>query len=275
VFYERGWVQAAGGAGLAAGAAALAWANARRRLRRRVAALEQQRALEQERARIARDMHDEIGARLTQISFLSTLAADSAEDAAEVRTQNTTISGVARDLTRSLDEIVWAVRPQNDNLESLVEYLGQAARDLCAGSNVRCWFSAPPHVPVLEVAANVRHNALLASCEAINNVLKHSGGTEVRVRVLLQEDELGIEIVDNGHGFDVASGEAKRSGLLNMRQRMAEIGGTCHFTTGLGSGTTVRFRFPLKQTQLGRASREVSVPTLGDIKDGDGVVGSK
>jgi signal transduction histidine kinase len=135
---------------------ALAWANARRRLRRRVAALEQQRALEQERARIARDMHDEIGARLTQISFLSTLAADSAEDAAEVRTQNTTISGVARDLTRSLDEIVWAVRPQNDNLESLVEYLGQAARDLCAGSNVRCWFSAPPHVPVLEVAANVR-----------------------------------------------------------------------------------------------------------------------
>jgi signal transduction histidine kinase len=191
-------------------------------------------------------MHDEIGARLTQISFLSTLASDSAEDPSEVRTQTGTISGVARDLTRSLDEIVWAVRPQNDNLESLVEYLGQAARDLCAGSNVRCWFSAPPEVPAVEVPASVRHNVLLACCEAINNVLKHSGASEVRVRLLLQTGALLVEITDNGHGFDLASGEANKSGLLHMKQRLAEIGGTCEFRTGSGTGTEVRFTLPLQ-----------------------------
>jgi signal transduction histidine kinase/ligand-binding sensor domain-containing protein len=243
-FYERGWVQAGGGAGLLAAAALISWGSARRRLRRRLAALEQQQALEQERARIARDMHDEIGARLTQISLMSTLAMGSAEDATEVRTQNSRISDVTRDLTRSLDEIVWAVRPQNDNLESLVEYLGQAARDLCAGSSVRCWFSAPPVVPSLEVAANVRHNVLLASCEAINNVVKHSGASEVRVRVLLEPSQMSVEVSDNGHGFDLAAGEAKCSGLLHMRQRMTEIGGACQISTREGA-TRIQFTLPL------------------------------
>ena len=110
---------------------------------RRLATIERQRALEAERARIARDMHDEIGARLTQISLLSALASGSAEDPAEVRSQTGKLSAISRDLTRSLDEIVWAVRPQNDNLESLVDYLDEALRDLCTGSAVRHWFSGP------------------------------------------------------------------------------------------------------------------------------------
>jgi ligand-binding sensor domain-containing protein/signal transduction histidine kinase len=260
LFYERGWVQAAAGGGLLAIAAALSWVGARRRLRRRLAALEQQQALEQERARIARDMHDEIGARLTQISLLSTLAMGSAEDAAEVRTQNTKISEVTRGLTRSLDEIVWAVRPQNDNLESLVEYLGQAARDLCAGSKVRCWFSAPPSLPAQEVPASVRHNVLLASGEAINNVLKHSGADEVRVRVVVQSGVLTIEINDNGHGFDLATGEAKRSGLIHMRQRLAEIGGTCELTTIPAQGTVVFFALPLATTPGVRSPSNIRRP---------------
>jgi signal transduction histidine kinase len=256
LFYERAWVKAAGGLGLAGTAAGLSWVISRGRLRRRLAALEQQRALEQERARIARDMHDEVGARLTQISLLSTLAMSSAEDVTEVRTQNTKISSVARDLTRSLDEIVWAVRPQNDNLESLVEYLGQAARDLCAGSNVRCWFAAPPEVPALEVSAIFRHNVLLACREALNNVLKHSGASEVRVRLQFRDGELTIEVDDNGRGFDLARGEAKRSGLLHMRQRMVEIGGSCEIGPVDGGGTRVKFTLPLETRNGAGAGRE-------------------
>jgi signal transduction histidine kinase len=92
----------------------------------------------------------------------------------------------------------------------------------------------------------MRHNVLLASTEALNNVLKHSGASEVRIRVVLEPTLLSIEINDNGHGFELATGEAKRSGLLHMRQRMAEIGGTCELTTA-GAGTQVRFTLPLEK----------------------------
>jgi ligand-binding sensor domain-containing protein/signal transduction histidine kinase len=243
--WERTSARVAASLLLGGSVAAMVWGMGRARLRRRLEALERQRALEQERSRIARDMHDEVGARLTQISLLSALATGNAEDAAEVRAQNDKIAGLARDVVRSLDGIVWAVRPQNDNLESLVEYLGNATRGLCEGSGVRCWFSVPPEVPLVEISANLRHNLLLACREAVNNVLKHSGATELRMTIRLAAGTLAVEIADNGRGFDVATGEAKKSGLLNMRVRLAEIGGRCDFHSAASGGTRVRFTLPL------------------------------
>lgn len=245
LFWERRWVQAAGALILLAAVVVSVWSVSRARMRRRLVVLERQRALDAERSRIARDMHDEIGARLTQISLLSALADGSAGDATEVRTQTQKISGLARGVTRSLDEIVWAVRPQNDNLESLVDYLGGSLRDLCEGSSVRCWFSSPPVVPVVEVPAIVRHNVLLACSEAVNNALKYSGGTEVRVRVQIEAQALTIEIADNGQGFDVAKGEAKRSGLVHIRQRLEEMGGRSVCQSAPGQGTRFAFTVPI------------------------------
>jgi ligand-binding sensor domain-containing protein/signal transduction histidine kinase len=243
--WERRWVQVVAVLALLAAVAASVWTAGRARMRRRLVAVERQRALEQERSRIARDMHDEIGARLTQISLLSAMAGSSAGEEAEVRTQTSKISTMARDLTWSLDEIVWAVRPQNDNLESLVDYLDEALRDLCTGSPVRYWFSGPPRLPEVEIPANVRHNILLACSEVVNNTLKHSGASELRVNVLLAEQTLGIEISDNGHGFDVAKGEAKRSGLIHIRQRLEEIGGSCVFESKPGQETHFSFTVPI------------------------------
>jgi ligand-binding sensor domain-containing protein/signal transduction histidine kinase len=244
-FWERRSVQILGATGLLAVAMVTVWSVSRARMRRRLAVLERQRALDGERSRIARDMHDEIGARLTQISLLSALADGSAGDEVEVRTQTKKISSAARSLTRSLDEIVWAVRPQNDNLESLVDYLGESLRDLCEDSPVRYWFSGPSSVPTVEVPANVRHNVLLACSEIVNNTLKHSGASEVRVNVRLPAQSLEIEIRDNGHGFDVAQGEAKRSGLIHIRQRLEEIGGSCVCRSVPGEGTHFAFSVPI------------------------------
>lgn len=243
--WERASVRAGAGLLLLGGVAAAVGFSARARLRRRLAALERQRALEQERSRIARDMHDELGAGLTRISLLTALAQDSADDPAEVRAQGGKIAHVARSLVQALDEIVWAVRPQNDNLESLVEYLGQATRDLCEGSGVRCWFAMPPAVPAVEVPANARHNLILACREAVNNVLKHSGATELRMSVRLEERRLTVELADNGRGFEVAGGEARRSGLTHMRARLAEVGGHCTIQSAPTGGTTVRLALPL------------------------------
>jgi len=244
-FYERRWVQALSALVLMSALVVTVYSVSRTRMRRQLEALERQRALDQERSRIARDMHDEIGARLTQISLLSALADGSAGDETEVRTQTQKISGLARGLTHSLDEIVWAVRPQNDNLESLVDYLDESLRDLCEGSSVRYWFSGPPAVPAVEVPANARHNVLLACSEAVNNVLKHSGANEVRVCVQIEARVLAIEIADNGHGFDVAKGEAKRSGLVHIRQRLEEIGGNCVCLSAPGQGTQFAFSVPI------------------------------
>jgi signal transduction histidine kinase/streptogramin lyase len=243
--WERPVVRLTAGMVLLGGLVVMVWSVSRARLRRRLAIVERQRALERERSRIARDMHDELGARLTQVSLLSALADGSAGDPAEVRTHVRKISGVALDVTRSLDEIVWAVRPQNDNLESLVDYLDESLRDLCRGSAVRYWFSGPAAVPALEVPANVRHNALLACTEAVNNSLKHSGAREVRVSARLANGSLEIELADDGQGFDLARGEAKRSGLHHMRQRLVEIGGSCEFRTAAGQGTRIKFVVPL------------------------------
>lgn len=253
-FWERRWVQVLAALGFLAGLVAAVWSVSRRRMRWRLAVLERHRALDAERSRIARDMHDEIGARLTQISLVSALVDSSAEDAAEVRTQNRKISGAARNLTRSLDEIVWAVRPQNDNLQSLVDYLDGSLRDLCEGSPLRYWFSGPPVVPAVEVPANVRHNVLLACSEVVNNALKYSRGSEVRVRLQIETRTLQIEIADNGQGFDVPKGEAKRSGLIHIRQRLEEIGGNCMCQSAPGQGTQFAFSVPIGPPILPAAS---------------------
>jgi signal transduction histidine kinase len=245
LLWERTSVQIVGLFGLLVFVTLVVWSVSRARMRRRLAVVERQRALEQERSRIARDMHDEIGARLTQISLLSAIAAGTAGNENELRAQTTKISSAAHSLTRSLDEIVWAVRPQNDNLESLVEYLDESLRDLCENSPVRYWFSGPASVPAVEVSANVRHNILLACSEAVNNTLKHAGATEVRVGLRLRPLRLEIEITDNGQGFDVAKGEAKRSGLTHIRQRIHDIGGHCECRSIPDEGTHFTFSIPM------------------------------
>jgi signal transduction histidine kinase len=110
---------------------------------------------------------------------------------------------------------------------------------------VRYWFSGPAAVPQVEVSANVRHNILLACSEAVNNTLKHSGATEVRVGLRLRPERLEIEITDNGHGFDVAKGEAKRSGLMHIRQRISDIGGSYECKSIPGEGTHFTFSVPM------------------------------
>jgi ligand-binding sensor domain-containing protein/signal transduction histidine kinase len=245
-FWERRWVQSIGLVALTSLMASTIWSVSRIRMRRRLAVLERQRALEEERSRIARDMHDELGARLTQISLLSAIVDGKAGNESEVRAPNKKISGLTRNVIRSLNEIVWAVRPQNDNLESLIDFLRESLRDLCDGSALRYWFSGPKNVPKIEVPANVRHNVMLACFEVVNNALKHSGGSEVRAAVRIEPSALVIEIADDGQGFPVHQGESKRSGLLHIQQRLQEIGGTSVCQTTPGEGTRYLFTVPVR-----------------------------
>ena len=201
--------------GLAAGVCVVGGCAAywtRKMSRRRLARLEQQHALEQERARIARDIHDDLGSSLTHISMLSELAEADKANPKEVETHVRKIAASARETVRSLDEIVWAVSPENDTWNSLAEYLSEYANEFFAVTNVRCRLEMPLDLPPYPLPSEVRHGLFLVIKEALNNSLKHARASEVRIRVAEQGSGVEIVITDDGRGFELDQTRAVSGG---------------------------------------------------------------
>jgi ligand-binding sensor domain-containing protein/signal transduction histidine kinase len=224
----------------------------RRRLQRRLERLEYQHAIERERARIARDMHDELGAKLTRISFQGATALRSLDDRAEAERQVGSMAETARDLVASLDEIVWAVDPGNDSLENLANYIARYASELCVDGPLSCDLIIPAQLPDRKLSTDVRHNIFLAVKESLNNALKHSGGTQVQVSVQAGDHELEVVIADNGHGINQPcpaepNDRTRRTGhgLGNLQDRLEAINGRCEVKSLPGHGTRVRLIVPL------------------------------
>ena len=215
-----------------------------RRLRNQVRVLEQQAVVHKERARIAKDIHDDLGANLTQITLLSELARQDMAAPEKAGGHVDKISSTARQVMKSLDEIVWAVNPRNDTLPHLVDYLGQFTLDFLRAPGIRCRLDLPEHPPELSVPADVRHNLFLAVKEALNNIVKHSGAKQVRLGVDVSNGKLVVVVTDDGQGFEHPPEDAWADGLRNMRQRMAEIGGDCAIESRAGTGTTIAFAVP-------------------------------
>ena len=230
--------------GLAAGVCVVGGSAAywtRKMSRRRLARLEQQHALEQERARIARDIHDDLGSSLTHISMLSELAEADKANPKEVETHVRKIAACARETVRSLDEIVWAVSPENDTWNSLAEYLSEYANEFFAVTNVRCRLEMPLDLPPYPLPSEVRHGLFLVIKEALNNSLKHAHASEVRIRVAEQGSGVKIVITDDGRGFELEQTRAVSGGhgLQNMRERIESLGGMFQIDSGPGKGTRV------------------------------------
>jgi signal transduction histidine kinase len=221
-----------------------------KRVKRQLAQLERERMIERERARIAKDIHDDLGANLTEITLLSELAQSSDAPAQEVQSDVRRIATKARDLTHSLDEIVWAVNPRNDTLDSFVTYTCIHAEDYLKTAGIRCRLKVPGKVESRALATDVRHNLFLVVKEALNNIIKHANATEVLISFSLERSRFEIAIKDNGRGFNFTemSAAAKESkerpaggnGLLNMRQRMEDIGGSFELQSAPGEGTAIR-----------------------------------
>jgi signal transduction histidine kinase len=228
-----------------------------RRLRRRLAVLAQQQAMERERMRIAQDMHDEIGSKLTKISFMSERAKGELQGQEPVARKLDSIAHTSRDLLQSLDEIVWAVNPHNDTLENLAAYLGHYATEYLQNTAVECELHIPQGLPHYPLSAETRHNLFLAFEESLNNALKHGRASRIRVHMRAEPRLFEIQIEDNGCGFDaeailsadqnsgVLAGRRIGNGLRNIQQRLAEPGGSCTIRSTPGQGTTVILSVPL------------------------------
>jgi ligand-binding sensor domain-containing protein/signal transduction histidine kinase len=219
------------------------------KLQRQLQVLKQQESLEKERSRIARDLHDQLGANLTQVALLGEMAEADKNAPAEIEAHAQQISQTARETTRSLDEIVWAVNPANDTLDGLVNYACKYAQEYLALAGLRCRADVPARLPGTVIPPEVRHNAFLAFKEAVNNVVKHAQASEARIRLKMSPDSFTLEIEDNGRGLGGpdAGAVATRNGLRNMRKRMEDIHGEFSIGPGANGGTVVRLTIPISK----------------------------
>jgi signal transduction histidine kinase len=218
----------------------------RRRIRLHLA---QERMISEERRRIALDLHDDIGTRVSHISLLASHADNTIrhEEAGKAFGQ---ISSMSRDLIGALSETVWMLNSKNDDLESLVDFLYRLVNELCRLKKIRCRVEAVFLTEKQPISYEFRHNVSLAVKESVNNVLKHSHATELDMKIKLERNVLLITITDNGIGIGIGIGIGEESsstglGLENLTRRMQSIGGTCRFEHLAEGGLRTLFAAPL------------------------------
>jgi signal transduction histidine kinase len=253
-FWQTAWFDALTVAAIILLVVVATWYKVRSGLKLKLNLLERQRYVERERMRIARDIHDDLGANLTRINLLSQTAQRSMHDQPQAAKTLEQISTTARKLTRAMDEIVWAIDPQHDTLDSLANYLAKLIQEVFSGSTIRYRLDFPVSLPAWPLTAEVRHNLFLAFKEALHNTLKHSRASEVQVALALGESFFTLKVADDGCGFkapprlDAPSHPrhepARRNGLANMQQRLQEIGGRCEIHSEPGRGTKVTLFVP-------------------------------
>lgn len=216
-----------------------------RRLERKMSQLERQTALANERSRIARDMHDDLGARLTQIMLLSDVVEKSSDAGPHTKSHVNKIASVSREVVQNLDAIVWAVDPGNDTLDHLAFYLHDYVDRYLSTAGIQGRFDICRQLPGQMIPSDVRHNLFMVVKEALNNAVKYSRGNEVTFILQFNGGELLILIVDNGEGFAHDTARPTGNGLQNMADRMKRIGGRFELKSEPGNGTQIRLCIPI------------------------------
>jgi signal transduction histidine kinase len=219
----------------------------KRKYQRQLQRAEQESTLERERARIAQDLHDDLGSSLTRLTLLSGLVKADKDNPEQVEAHAGKLSQAADQTVRALEEIVWAVRPGSDTLQSLIDYIAHFANELFDGNSTRCRLDLPNDLPAWPLPPDMRHNIFLIVKEALTNALKHSNAAEVQVRARILGRTLEICVADDGKGFNPASlAEGWRNGMGNMRRRAATVFAKLDVQSASGKGTTVRLSVVLE-----------------------------
>ena len=214
--------------------------------------------LERVRTRIATDLHDDIGASLSQIAILSEVvsARVGSDGDSPVREPLATIAGTSREMVDSMSDIVWAINPKRDRLSDLAQRMRLFASDILSARDIRIRFSAPETSKDVTVGADLRREIYLIFKETVNNLAKHSGATAAEIDFRLAGSRLVVSVSDNGKGFD-SNGASENGdgggrvsmgghGLGSMRQRAEKLGGTYEVSSEAGRGTTVTLKVPIK-----------------------------
>lgn len=244
-WWKSPWTASSGAVVLVAGVLAVVRGLELRRWRRRVRTLKRAQALASERARIAQDMHDHLGASLTRLTLLSELTRRDLASPERARVHADQLVAGARELAGTVDEIVWALNPQKDKLENLVSYLSTHTEEFLHAAGLRCRLDLPESLPELRLTSEARHSLFLACKETLNNVARHARANEVWLRLNVTDATLTLSIEDDGCGFEPETAGRERHGLVNLRCRLEALGGRLTVTSRPGCGTQVRMEVPL------------------------------
>jgi len=201
--------------------------------------------LQLERVRIARDIHDDLGAQLTQLLLLGEVARREYPENSPVRKQFTQICDRARELAQAMDEVVWAVNARRDTVRDFASYVCKYAQLFMAAANIRCRLDVEAEIPSTLFDLPVRRNLFLAVKEALSNAAKHSEAGELFLRIFRRHHQLCVVVEDRGRGFEPSKANGDRNGLVNMAQRLAAIGGSCEVFSLPGEGCRITFSVPL------------------------------
>jgi hypothetical protein len=227
--------------------------------------------LQRERARIARDIHDDLGSRMTQLVLHGEVAQSELPSDSNTRWQLDRICQEAREVLSTLDEILWAVNPRRDTLNDFSSYVCAYAEDYLKPTPIQCLFDVDLEMSAMVLALPVRRALLMAIKETLNNAVKYSGATELLLQIKCHGKRLVLVVQDNGRGFDPANVKAGRNGLANMAHRMSELGGTFLVRNEPGKGCRIEFEVGLKPSRVrpfGRLWKSNQAPSLsGELKD--------
>lgn len=203
--------------------------------------LESQQAIEKERTRIALDMHDDLGAGLSSLRFLSEKVKRTATGE-DVQKDADKIVFYSNELVQKMNELIWAMNEKNDAMEDLLFYTRAYAADYCENNQLQLHIQLPDPVPTIHLSGEIRRNVFLAVKESLHNIVKHAQATEVSLTFELNAG-FNITIADNGRGFEPGK-DTNGNGLMSMRKRMESVGGSFQMEPG-NPGITVRLHIPL------------------------------
>lgn len=240
-FHETWWFYAGCGligSGLIAGV--VLW---RIRELRRFHRLEQQSAIAAERERLAKDLHDGLGADLTRLILLANLVSEESGSGENVKK----LSRSSREASRALKEMIWIANPTDGTVDGLVSQICQTAEDFLGDARILCRLDIAPDLPEWPLTLEQRRNLLLVAREAMNNIVKHAAAVEVCVRARGENGVLHLAIEDNGHGFDPALARPDGLGLASMRRRIEKLAGLFELESRAGAGTKIRIQLKLRE----------------------------
>jgi signal transduction histidine kinase/ligand-binding sensor domain-containing protein len=217
------------------------------RYKKKLLDLEQQNAVERERLRISKDMHDEIGASLTRISILSELAINLENDRTVERKYISQISDIAGGVVDEMSEIIWAMNPKNDTLDCFTAYFRRYASSYLETAGIEAVFRFPLEVPATFMSSEIRRNVFLTIKEALHNAVKHSQADKVSILLDFNNDILQLVIRDNGVGFDDLPTSHHGNGLVNMQKRIEDCNGQFAIHSSKGNGVSIEVKIQMKE----------------------------
>lgn len=207
-----------------------------------------QELLSRERARIARDIHDELGARMTELALEGEVIRTELPDGLPVLPKLDALCEKARSVSGAMDEVVWMVNSKRDTLSDFTNFACKHAQRFLEPTPIRCRLDVDADLPEAAFELPVRRSLLLGVKEALNNAVKYSNATELFLRIHRNGQSLNVVVEDNGSGFDLETADPVRNGLTNMNERMKEVGGSCQISTRPGEGCRVEFQVPLPKS---------------------------